>query len=105
MNKYFHLILFTFSFLLSYVPPTISGTISDIYDNPIEQVNVTTDIDQIYTDKNGNFTISYDNTAKVISFQKIGFRDFTLEVDPFKNYINVVLEKQNLKLQEVIIIC
>ena len=103
MSKYFHLILFTFSFLLSYVPPTISGTILDIYDNPIEQVSVTTDIDQNYTDKNGNFTISYDNTAKVISFKKIGFKDFTVVVDPFKNYINVVLKKQNLKLQEIII--
>ena len=79
MSKYFYLILFTFSFLLSYVPPTISGTILDIYDNPIEQVNVTTDIDQIYTDKNGNFTISYDNTAKVISFKKIGFKNFSIE--------------------------
>ena len=103
MSKYFYLILFTFSFLLSYVPPTISGTILDIYDNPIEQVSVTTDIDQNYTDKNGNFTISYDNNAKVISFKKIGFKDFTVEVDPFKSYINVVLEKQNLKLQEIII--
>ena len=99
----YYILLFTFSFIFSYVPPTISGTVYDIYDNPIEQVNITTDIDQIYTDKNGNFTISYDDKAKIISFQKIGFKNHTIEVDPFKNYINILLYKQNVKLPEIII--
>ena len=55
MSNYKFIILFTLTFLFSYVPPTIEGTVLDEYDNPIKQVFVSNDIDQCYTDDNGNF--------------------------------------------------
>ena len=103
MSNYKFIILFTLTFLFSYVPPTIEGIVLDEYDNPIKQVFVSNDIDQCYTDDNGNFIISYDTKIKKVNFKKIGYQNLNFEINPQKPFLTIILKKQHVKLKEVII--
>ena len=63
-KKIFFLILI--SVLLSYIPPTITGFVYDTNGQPINNVLITSEVDQIYSDKNGAFILLYENKNSTI---------------------------------------
>ena len=90
------------SIIFTYEPTTITGTVLDENNNPIEYVSVSSKTDQCYTDKNGNFILLYNIDDKV-NFQKIGYSDTEIQIDHKKNNIEIILLIEEIKLNEVII--
>ena len=94
--------LLILSFIFTYEPTTITGTVLDENKNPIEYVFVSSKTDQCYTDKNGNFILLYNIYDKV-NFQKIGYSQTEIEIDNKKTKIEIILLIKKIKINEVII--
>ena len=98
-KKIFFLILISVS--LSYIPPTITGFVYDTNGQPINNVLITSEVDQIYYDKNGAFILLYENKNSTISFERIGYEKKIVQANFFyiENIIN--LKKQTIDLSEI----
>ena len=71
IKKIFFLIFI--STLFSYIPPTITGFIYDDNGDPINNVLISSELDQTYSDENGEFILLYKNKDTNISFERIGY--------------------------------
>ena len=90
------------SIIFSYEPTTITGSVVDKNNNPIEHVSISSESDHFYTDKNGNFILLY-NPNDILKFKKIGYSELQLQIDPKKTNLKIILLSENIKLNEITI--
>lgn len=94
--------LIIISFILTYEPLTIYGTVVDENNNPIEYVFVSSDTDQYYTDSDGKFILLYKLNDEIM-FNKIGYSDYLITLKDTNSDLDIILVKENLKLNEITI--
>lgn len=80
---------------------TISGTVTDLYGNPL---SATIHAGKVYsvTDANGHYTISINESEKYLIFSAIGFAEEKIKIGSRK-VIDVKLKKFSGKLNEVVV--
>ena len=100
-NIYYLSYLVFISLTFTYEPTTIKGQVLDNNNKPIEKVYVSSNVDQFYTDTNGNFIILYDTNSTNIKFSKIGYKDIEVNINTKKNNLTINLERQNIYLPEI----
>lgn len=84
---------------------TVSGRVTDELGNPLEGVNVRIrgEMAGTVSDTQGNYTIKIDDSNAVLVFSYIGFGTVERRVEA-GNVINVVLNKQEDELDEVVVV-
>ena len=81
IKKIFFLIFI--STLFSYIPPTVTGFVHDNNGEAINNVSISSELDQTYSDENGEFILLYKNKDTNISFERIGYEKIIVKANYF----------------------
>jgi len=83
----------------------ISGTITDINNEPLIGVNITVKGTRIGTisDFNGKYSIEVPNKQSVIVFSYIGYKTIEKSV-PSSGQLNVIMEEETQSIEEVVVV-
>jgi len=83
----------------------ISGTITDINNEPLIGVNITVKGTRIGTisDFNGKYSIEVPNKQSIIVFSYIGYKTIEKSV-PSSGQLNVIMEEETQSIEEVVVV-
>ena len=89
-----------------YAQRQISGKVTDVHKEPIPGVNViVVEVNRVgvQTSFDGEFSIQLPTNSKFIEFSYLGMKTKKIKITD-QTYIDVVLEEDNIKLDEIIVI-
>ena len=102
MNYILKIIFFIlFSIIFSYQPTTLTGTVLDENNNPINNVYITSQTGHTTTNDYGYFIIFYKNKAEELKFNKIGYRTEKKSIESLLKMSSVIMKIENIQLGEV----
>ncbi len=99
---YFHLLLLS---QITFAQQKISGVVLGKNNTPLEYVTVTI-IDTkkgTFSNEKGNFSIRLPKGKKQILFSSLGYKDVAINVDSLKTNYTIILHKDLLSLDEVVV--
>ena len=91
----------TTTFLYSYENITISGTIKDSNNNPIQNVNIYSDINGVSTNEIGSFTLTCVSD-ELVTISHISYSDIILKAKDIPSLI--IMKSRNINSDEIITI-